>query len=959
MMNSENIINPVRLVTLNDNRQDIIRAMLCQVDFDAMHYKKGSRLFFVENDLHNKDLLRDFVSIAVRQKVDLLVFPELTVPKEFVEELYDVANENDMIIIAGTHYKRVEGGYTSLCPIVLPNHIYETQKITPAPSEKSAFKEGTISGNEIFCFRGSKIGDFAVLICLDYTNTQLKDLLDKDELDFLIVSACNPKSKGFFYHMQTDVQGSRDGLYILYSNVISKILGVDGRSSLFGIMDNGYKEEFVNNKVTDLEPENKLFEFSENHRYCIFDIDVRHKRPYIGKNIYSEQNVKVVEQGFVQPDKRYEFLDKIGASEDRYKLIGQLYVKPKEYDEMLKILEEKGILIITGDPGIGKTYTAIHLLYLYFEHGYRPVWWYGLGKEDRDLQKDYLQNYEPQEGEIVYLEDPFGRTVFENKEELKTLFSNMLEKFKANRAKLIITSRSEVFIKFKKEVLSAERLEIFKKELNVRKPSYRHEDLIKMAKIYISKFTNWKSDGELMDLIVRGIETDQLISPMMIFNLVMNHLNTPTVKLLEESIKQARTVDLDTQLADEIKTLSKPSKILLYLVLLYAKKSMLQYKGMFEKIQSELFKKTPFEGSSFNYEIKGQDGYRIQRLGIQIPVYRFSHPSYEEALVGLVEKDQECYQIVETCLEEILKEDSGISVEIFKRFIIRYPQLLELFIKSVKKEVFDRFSEEDKLEITRKMILSGREAFMTIAQKVYPIKLLIQNLESEEKNIKIFVRRIRSLKSRQDEIGTYLVKWTDIFSREKIMCMNPQQFISCCKMALDIDPEVVFKIGPNLDKYDIIKKYIMLSEEKYMDELNQILSDTDSAGIYSDLKRIIPEDILANKNNHDRYTQILRKYYLKKKNIRGTIIVDEGALKAMKRGAKLYPIGIVDVYGDFEPGEAVKIICKAWNKRIKALTDMSASDIIKYKGLHSPEIYELEGQIIPTAVSRPGLRMLG
>lgn len=86
-------------------------------------------------------------------------------------------------------------------------------------------------------------------------------------------------------------------------------------------------------------------------------------------------------------------------------------------------------------------------------------------KEDRDEQKEHLLNFEPQERDIVYLEDPFGRTVFENREELKTLFGNWVEKFRACKAKLIITSRAEVFKKFEQEVLTGDKLEAYQKNL--------------------------------------------------------------------------------------------------------------------------------------------------------------------------------------------------------------------------------------------------------------------------------------------------------------------------------------------------------------------------------------------------------------------------------------------------------------------------------------------------------------
>jgi glutamate 5-kinase len=46
------------------------------------------------------------------------------------------------------------------------------------------------------------------------------------------------------------------------------------------------------------------------------------------------------------------------------------------------------------------------------------------------------------------------------------------------------------------------------------------------------------------------------------------------------------------------------------------------------------------------------------------------------------------------------------------------------------------------------------------------------------------------------------------------------------------------------------------------------------------------------------------------KRVRGTVIVDDGARDAVRhRGASLLPVGVVDVQGAFEPGDAVEVAC--------------------------------------------------
>ena len=40
---------------------------------------------------------------------------------------------------------------------------------------------------------------------------------------------------------------------------------------------------------------------------------------------------------------------------------------------------------------------------------------------------------------------------------------------------------------------------------------------------------------------------------------------------------------------------------------------------------------------------------------------------------------------------------------------------------------------------------------------------------------------------------------------------------------------------------------------------------------------------------------------------RGTVTVDEGAEHALRAGSSLLPVGIVEVAGEFQPGDAVTV----------------------------------------------------
>lgn len=755
--------------------------------------------------------------------------------------------------------------------------------------------------------------------------------------------------------MQTDVQRSSDGLYLLYSNVKSDKFKGDGKSAVFAFMDQCFKEEFKDKKCTDLEPPNKIYEFAPNRSYCIFELDLEHKKPFISKNGYTDSNVKILEEDSNEMDKRYTFANIIGATDDIYLNIDKYYVKPKEYDDMLNLLERNNVLVITGDPGIGKTYTAIHFLKEYYSKGYRPTWFYGLAKEDRDKQQSILMNFEPQEHDVVYIEDPFGRTVFENREELKTLFAKMIQRFRVCKAKLIITSRSEVFKQFKSEILYGDRLEDYKKELNVWNPSYEKNDLKHIAELYLKEYTTWSNNKDLVAIVMDGIEKNRLISPLMIYNMIRNNSTVTDIKVLKEQINSEQKLDLISQFADEIKILSFPAKILLYLVLLYGRKNISLHRGMFGKVQSALYSLNPFEGSSFEFEIRKQEGHRIQRIGANIPVYRFSHPTYEEALIELSKNDTNCHLIAVTILHTIVKEDSEATVAIIKRFIIRYPEFLKRLIQEVDIQEFNHFDEIDKLDLIRKMSSSNIEEFVKIAKKIYPINKLIDNLYSKDTN-NLFVLRLKALNKRKNEIGKTIIDWQRIFNIKRISQLAPKQFLLCYKLASAIEDNLIVKIEGNLQKTDIIKKFILLPSNDLRDELNNILSKTSFRDLYQNLKDKIPEEIMKAKNHKRRYIKILRKYVLKSEAPKGIVILDKGAFEAVRRGANIYPIGVTNMTGKFEKGDIVYLMNKEKYLKVLTIVELSSTTILEYMGLHSSEIYNMVGEPVNTVVSKGNYR---
>lgn len=82
----------------------------------------------------------------------------------------------------------------------------------------------------------------------------------------------------------------------------------------------------------------------------------------------------------------------------------------------------------------------------------------------------------------------------------------------------------------------------------------------------------------------------------------------------------------------------------------------------------------------------------------------------------------------------------------------------------------------------------------------------------------------------------------------------------------------------------------------------------------------------------------------------GGVVVDEGALRAIRSGSSLLPKGVVGVVGQFQPGDLVAILDPAGVERARGIVALSDRELDRIKGHHSREVAELLGRSAPPAV---------
>lgn len=87
-----------------------------------------------------------------------------------------------------------------------------------------------------------------------------------------------------------------------------------------------------------------------------------------------------------------------------------------------------------------------------------------------------------------------------------------------------------------------------------------------------------------------------------------------------------------------------------------------------------------------------------------------------------------------------------------------------------------------------------------------------------------------------------------------------------------------------------------------------------------------------------------RKRWLLSRRSRGELVIDPGAVKALKGHKSLLPAGITDIAGEFERGDVVNIFDSSQRRRIGCgISNYGSADAAKIKGVHSDRIVELLG----------------
>jgi glutamate 5-kinase len=86
-----------------------------------------------------------------------------------------------------------------------------------------------------------------------------------------------------------------------------------------------------------------------------------------------------------------------------------------------------------------------------------------------------------------------------------------------------------------------------------------------------------------------------------------------------------------------------------------------------------------------------------------------------------------------------------------------------------------------------------------------------------------------------------------------------------------------------------------------------------------------------------------KRYILAGGQTTGMIKVDPGAEHALYNGGSLLPVGVIDIDGSFERGDAVRIVTPSGQEIGRGLTNYSSLDLARISGKRSDEIEKILG----------------
>ena len=467
------------------------------------------------------------------------------------------------------------------------------------------------------------------------------------------------------------------------------------------------------------------------------------------------------------------FFHKIELSDTRYRKIEDLYVKPREFDEIKEKLGNGRIVFIIGDPEIGKTYTSIKLLLDYYKKGYEPIYYKETARKEQLEILHYKHETILEGKKLIYFEDPFGKIKFEDVGGLFREFGAFIDGVRTSQSMIIITSREAMFKKFEEEKEFSGDIMQFVESLNLVKPSYDQYDLARMlekaAKIYECK---WFKNAQLRNF-VSEYAINKLITPLRINEFIGSSKSLSNIDALKKEIDK-KSKGTRISFAREINAMES-SKIL-FLSLVYFDLPLDKVREYYQKLLDIL--NLEYLGNLFEDCMKWFVGNKVEAYDRYGEKYlRFFHSTYKEGLSSALDtaRPKKIFSVV---LKELVKdEDYYVRINVGET-ILENIDRVHKEVQYLVKELTNDIDPEVRERITYD-IVENIHKFPSELREEEWVKRSIKHIE-EIKRRKELEERYYRYELREEMWGAGMCEDCGNYS-DNLVCVNNKYLCDNCR----------------------------------------------------------------------------------------------------------------------------------------------------------------------------------
>jgi tetratricopeptide (TPR) repeat protein/predicted amidohydrolase len=159
---------------------------------------------------------------SLKGKTDIIIFPEFSIPFDYLKEIKEFVNDNKIMVVAGSHYvvdenlKRYEQLFTrkfeefdllkNISPIIIPSSkIIHNEKYLGAGMERPVFfDEGMRPGRVNNIFKLQDKLNIGVMICYEFLNTEMRHRL-VPMCNIILVPQTNNNPLSFYEMAANDI----------------------------------------------------------------------------------------------------------------------------------------------------------------------------------------------------------------------------------------------------------------------------------------------------------------------------------------------------------------------------------------------------------------------------------------------------------------------------------------------------------------------------------------------------------------------------------------------------------------------------------------------------------------------------------------------------------------------------------------------------------------------------------